>query len=50
MLGGKGLTLTLPIRLAIDDATNMDAADIMLVVKKIEPSVPSARSNLRLKK
>lgn len=44
------LTLTLPIRLAMDDATNTDAAAMMLVVKNMEPSSPSGRSNLRLKK
>ena len=43
-------TLTFPIRLAMDDATNMDAAEIRLVVKKIDPSFPSGSSNLRLKK
>lgn len=43
-------TLMLPMRLAIDEATSMDAAEMMLVVKKMEPSLPSGRENLRLKK
>jgi hypothetical protein len=47
---GEERTLTLPMRLAMEDATNMDAAEIRLVVKKIEPSSPSGRENLRLKK
>lgn len=42
--------MTLPIRLAIEDATSIEAEEMMLVVKKIEPSLPSGRSNLRLKK
>jgi hypothetical protein len=44
------LTLTFPNLLAMDDATNMDAAEMILVVKKIEPSSPSCKENLRLKK
>lgn len=43
-------TLTLPIRLAIDDATSMEAAEIILVKKNIVPSSPSGRLNLRRKK
>jgi hypothetical protein len=46
----KTMVLTLPMRLAMEDATSMDAAEIRLVVKKIEPSSPSGRENLRLKK
>lgn len=38
------------MRLAIDDATSMDAAAILLVTKKIVPSSPSGRLNLRWKK
>jgi hypothetical protein len=44
------LTLTLPIRLAIEDATSIDAAEIELVTKKIVPSSPSGKLNLRWKK
>lgn len=38
------------MRLAMDEAISMDAAAMMLVVKKMEPSLPSGRVNLRLKK
>jgi hypothetical protein len=34
----------------MEDATSIEAAEIKLVVKKIEPSSPSGRENLRLKK
>lgn len=34
----------------MDDATSIEVADIILDVKKIDPSCPSGRSNLRLKK
>jgi hypothetical protein len=44
------LTFTLPIRLAIEDATSIDAAEIELVTKKIVPSSPSGKLNLRWKK
>lgn len=44
------LTFTLPIRLAIEDATSIDAAAIELVTKKIVPSSPSGKLNLRWKK
>jgi hypothetical protein len=43
-------TLILPIRLEIDDATSIEAAAMMDVVKKIDPSLPSCKSNFRLKK
>lgn len=39
----------LPKRLAMDEARSMEAAAMMLVVKKREPSRPSGRSNLSLK-
>lgn len=45
----KGLTLILPKRLAIEEARSIDTAAIIEVVKKIEPSFPSSRSNLFLK-
>lgn len=38
------------MRLAIEDATNVDAEQMILVTKKMEPRLPSGRSNLRLKK
>lgn len=38
------------MRLASDDATSMDAAEMLLVTKKIVPSSPSGRLNLRWKK
>lgn len=44
------LTFTLPIRFAIEDATSIDAAEIELVTKKIVPSSPSGKLNLRWKK
>ena len=44
------LTFTLPIRLAIEDATSIDVAEIELVTKKIVPSSPSGKLNLRWKK
>lgn len=44
------LTLTFPIRLEMDDATSMERAEMMPVTEKIDPSVPSARLNFRLKK
>jgi hypothetical protein len=50
MRGGEMLTFTLPIRLAIEDATSIDAAAIELVTKKIVPSSPSGKLNLRWKK
>jgi hypothetical protein len=34
----------------MEDATSMDAAEMRLVTKKIEPSCPSGRENLPLKK
>lgn len=47
---GVSFTLTLPILLEIDEATSIERADMIPVTEKIEPSVPSARLNLRLKK
>lgn len=38
------------MRLAMDEATSTEAAEIRLVVKKMDPSDPSGRENLRLKK
>jgi hypothetical protein len=38
------------MRLARDEATSMDAAEMMFVVKKIVPSSPEGRLNLPLKK
>jgi hypothetical protein len=35
------LTWTFPMRLAIDEATSMEMEDMMLVVKKSDPSFPS---------
>jgi hypothetical protein len=47
---GDGVyTLIFPNRFAIDEATSIEAAAIILVVKKREPSIPSLRSNFRLK-
>lgn len=46
----KKITLTLPNRLAIEDATSMEAAAMLLVMKNMVPSSPSGRSNLRWKK
>jgi hypothetical protein len=38
------------MRFAIDDATSVEAAAMLLVTKKIVPSSPSGRLNLRRKK
>ena len=38
-----------PNRFAIEEATSIEAAAMILVVKKREPSIPSFRSNLSLK-
>ena len=38
------------MRLAIEDATSMEAAAMLLVIKKMVPSSPSGRLNLRWKK
>lgn len=38
------------MRLVMDEAIKIDAAAMILVVKKMEPSLPSDRLNLRLKK
>jgi hypothetical protein len=48
---GEGLVRTwiFPNRFAIEDATSIDAAAMILVVKKREPSIPSLRLNLVLK-
>jgi len=35
------LTLTFPKRFAMEEATSIERADMMLVVKKSEPSLPS---------
>lgn len=48
--GGWGRTLTLPMRLAMDEATSIEAEQIMLVVKKMEARLPSGRENLLRKK
>jgi hypothetical protein len=34
-------TLIFPKRLAMDEATSIEAAEIMLVVKKSDPNLPS---------
>jgi len=44
------LTLMFPIRLATDEATRVDSAAMMLVTKKMVPSWPSGKLNLRRKK
>lgn len=46
----SGQTFTLPMRLAIEDATSIDAAEMELVTKKMVPSSPSGKLNLRWKK
>jgi hypothetical protein len=38
------------MRFEIDDATSIDAAAIIDVVKKMDPNFPSCKSNFRLKK
>ena len=38
-------TFTLPILFAIDEATIIDIAAMMLVVKNSDPSLPSSRPN-----
>lgn len=43
-------TFTLPMRLAIEEATSIDAAEMELVTKKMVPSSPSGKLNLRWKK
>jgi hypothetical protein len=43
------LTLILPNLLAIDEASNIDMAAIIDVVKNMEPNFPSSRSNFFLK-
>jgi hypothetical protein len=42
-------TLIFPNRFAIDEATSMEPAAMILVVKKREPSIPSWRLNFFLK-
>ena len=42
--------MTLPIRFAIEDATSVEAAAMLLVTKKIVPNAPSGKLNLRWKK
>jgi hypothetical protein len=37
----EALTWTFPMRLAIEEATSMEMEDMMLVVKKSDPSFPS---------
>ena len=44
------LTLTLPILFDIAEATKMDSAEMTPVMEKIDPNLPSAKLNLRLKK
>lgn len=46
---GEG-TLTLPMRLAMEDAISIEMEQMMLVVKKMEARVPSGRENLLRKK
>jgi hypothetical protein len=45
-----GLALTFPKRLAREEATIMEQADMMLVTKKTVPSLPSSRWWRLLKK
>jgi len=45
----KTIVLIFPNLFAIEEATSIDAAAMMLVVKKREPSIPSLRSNFFLK-
>lgn len=40
----------LPMRFAMEEAISIEPAAMMLVVKKMEPSLPSGSENLRLKK
>lgn len=49
ILEGGVRTLIFPNRFAIDEATSIEAAAMMLVVKKRDPSIPSSRSNFLLK-
>lgn len=42
--------MTLPIRLAMEDATSIEMEAMMLVVKKMEARLPSGRENLLRKK
>lgn len=44
------LTLTFPNLFEIDEARSIETAAIMLVTKKRDPSFPSCKSNLSLKK
>lgn len=46
----KTIVRTLPIRFAMEEAISIEPAEMMLVVKKIEPSFPSGSENFRLKK
>ena len=42
--------MTFPKRLAMEEATSIEIADIILVVKKRDPNFPSRRLNFDLKK
>lgn len=42
--------MTLPMRLAMEDAISIEMEQMMLVVKKMEARVPSGRENLLRKK
>jgi len=46
----KTIVWMLPILFARDEAMSMEKAAMKLVTKKIDPSLPSARSNLTWKK
>ena len=46
----KTIVLTRPMRFAMDEATRLEIAEQMLVVKNRLPSVPSEMANLRVKK
>jgi hypothetical protein len=46
---GRWLTLILPMRFEIDEATSMEVAAIMEVTKNNVPRTPSERQNLSLK-
>lgn len=46
----KTIVRMLPMRFAMEEAISIEPAAMMLVVKKMEPSLPSGSENLRLKK
>ncbi len=46
----KTMVLTRPMRLAMEEATRLEADEMRFVTKKSVPSLPSASANFRLKK